>query len=114
MRPFTDQFWMVVNVSDTESGLYSWEDDKTLPANRRPKHLHVTQESAEEEALRLHRMALARVTGESMPYELRFAVVKAVCFTEPLPRGHVRLTNYGAEVPLEIPERAKKKKGKRP
>lgn len=111
MSPYLGKFWMVVNVSDTDSSHFSWEDDRTLPSKRRPKYLHDSLDSAEAEALRLHRKA--SVQGENTVDEIRFAVVEAVSFTEALMVSHARLTNYGAEEPVSIPARPKqRKKGK--
>lgn len=110
MSPYLGKFWMVVNVSDTDPRHFSWEDDRLLPSNRRPKYLHDSMESAESEALRLHRKALVKVPAENTVDEIRFAVVEAVSFTEALLQSHARLVNYGAEEPVVIPARAKKRK----
>lgn len=88
------KFWLVVNISIHEMEMMN---GAKLPNNRRPKHLHETQEAAEKEALRLH-LQFGKSGARS------FVVFEAVTHT--VSRLHEKdghITHHAVMEPVEPP-----------
>jgi hypothetical protein len=109
-----DAQYIIVNMSPGwEVDMHGTESDAhTLSENRRPKYVHDDLESAEKEALRLHK-AHAGPEGRFVIFEAVQATAWRTPFTVAASTVAV-LEPYSAPQPLTIPERVPKKKRRKP
>lgn len=109
-----DTQYIIVNMSpDWEVDMYGSEREAhTLKPARRPKYVHDDLESAEKEALRLHK----KHAGPAGRFVI-FQAVQATTWRKPFEIASstvAALEPYAPPQPFIIPERAPKKKKKKP